>query len=225
MFDKPWLSLAIKDNGEALVPLPPQIARIEPHPYMQLGAPYGQTSPHCLRHGVVVRLLAVHDQLQQRMPGWRLRVFDAYRPNAVQQFMVTHTYSELRTQQPQLSERDLWDMVYTFWAQPSEDAATPPPHSTGAAIDLTLQDAQGRELDMGTPIDEFSPRAHPDYFADKPEHADIQRHRMLLRTLMLEQGFAQHTAEWWHFSYGDQLWAWHQQDASVSAHYGRADLA
>ncbi len=224
MFDKPWLRMPIKDNGDALKPLPAQIARVEPHPYAQLGAPYNEASPHCLRHGALRRLLAAQTQLHQRFPGWRLRVFDAYRPNAVQQFMVTHTYTALRAQHPQRDERELWDTVYTFWAQPSDDPATPPAHSTGAAIDLTVQDEHGQELDMGTPIDEFSPRAHPDYFADKPAFAAVQRHRMLLRELMLDQGFAQHPAEWWHFSYGDQLWAWRQHDPDVHAHYGRADL-
>ena len=227
MFDKPWLDMPINDNGETLQVLPPEIARVKPHPYQQLGAPYHQASPHCVRSGVLKRLVSVQGQLQQTHPGSRLRVFDAYRPNAVQRFMVTHTYTDLRAKQPQLSERELWDMVYTFWAQPSEDPATPPAHSTGAAIDLTLQDDQGRELDMGTPIDEFSPRAHPEYFADNPEHAQIQRNRQLLRTLMLGHGFAQHPAEWWHFSYGDQLWAWRQLGASGQHHnavYGRADL-
>ncbi len=48
-------------------------------------------------------------------------------------------------------------------AQP--DLATPPPHSTGAAVDITLVDAAGKAVFMGSPIDELSERSHPAYFA------------------------------------------------------------
>lgn len=219
---KNWQAIPIQDCAEPLDTLPAEIARVEPHPYLALGAAYPDSTPHCLRRSVLQRLIRVHEALQRRHPGWRLRVFDAYRPNAVQQFMVDHTYATMRAQTPHASEAQIWERVYTFWAQPSDDPATPPPHSTGAAIDLTLENAAGEELDMGTPIDDFSARAHPDFFRDQPQHAYIQARRTLLFDLMHAEGFVQHPAEWWHFSYGDQLWAW--RHGAAQAHYGRADL-
>lgn len=227
MGHKSWQSMPIQDCAEPLDVLPAEISRVEPHPYQALGAPYPGATPHCLRRGVLQRLIRVQAALQQQRPGWRLQVFDAYRPNAVQQFMVDHTYAAMRAETPHASEAQIWERVYTFWAPPSDDPATPPPHSTGAAIDLTLENANGEAVDMGTPIDDFTPRAHPDFFRDQPRYADVQSHRRLLLELMQTEGFVQHPAEWWHFSYGDQLWAWHQSAArgeTVTARYGRADL-
>lgn len=233
---KPWSAIPIIDCGEPLRPLPPAFDRVEPHPYLRLGAPYAQSSPHQLRESVLNRLLRVQHGLSKRHPGWRLRIFDAYRPNAVQQFMVEHTFATLlkaRQLTPdsldEATRTELWQTVFRYWALPSEDPATPPAHSTGAAVDLTLIDDQGQPLAMGTPIDEFSAAAHPDYFAGAttPQEQRFHRHRQFLNELMQAQDFAQHPNEWWHFSYGDQLWAQRArqrgQPAAV-ARYGRADL-
>ena len=60
-----------------------------------------------------------------------------------------------------------WEQVYQLWAAPSLDPKTPPTlHSTGSAIDLTLVNAQGETLDMGSDIDELSPRSIPSYYAN-----------------------------------------------------------
>ena len=79
---------------------------------------------------------------------------------------------------------------------------------------------------MGSPIDENSDRSNPDHFvaSDPVAHAN----RQLLLQVMTEAGFTRHWAEWWHFSLGDQMWAWLRQqsgaDSAAVAHYGRADL-
>ncbi|MGF1515034.1 MAG: M15 family metallopeptidase, partial [Elainellaceae cyanobacterium] len=225
---KPYYQVPIQDCGEPLVPIPLNCFAVQsPHPYVQRGAPYGVRSPYFLRQGVLERLITAQTALQAQRPGWRLSLFDAYRPIAVQRFMVEETFAEqleasgwgpdLTPQQAQ----QLWDRVYQFWALPSGDAATPPPHSTGAAVDLTLVDEVGQPVDMGSPIDEISPRSYPDHFAPNgaskgapsgsasdPNHARFHRHRQILNTALSSAGFCRHRQEWWHFSYGDQMWAW-----------------
>jgi len=239
---KPHYAIPIQDCGEPLVPIPlDQFAVQSPHPYVQRGAPYGHRSPYYLRQGVLERLAAAQQALQQRQPDWRLCLFDAYRPVAVQRFMVEATFTEqldasglssdaLTPQQ----EQQLWKQVYQFWAPPSENAATPPPHSTGAAVDLTLVDGAGQPVNMGSPIDEISPRSYPDYFApsgtasnpdrDGAEAAAFHQHRQQLNTAMEAAGFRRHQQEWWHFSYGDQMWAWlmngERPNAEAIARYG-----
>ena len=85
---RPWSHIPIADNGEPLLPLPAELQRLEPHPYVAVGAPYGeQGSPFRLRQGVIERLLSAQSHLQQRHPHWRLAVFDAWRPLEVQRFM------------------------------------------------------------------------------------------------------------------------------------------
>ena len=229
---KPYQKIPIQECGEPLVPIPlEQFAVESPHPYEKLGAPYGDTSPYYLRESVIAALISVQAELQQRHADWRIQIFDAYRPVAVQQFMVDHTFAEVVQAQnldPETlsdDQRDaIFQQVYQIWAVPSPNPKTPPPHSTGAAIDLTLVDATGQMIDMGSAIDELSPRSHPDYYANQPDKP-YHEHRQLLRNVMYSAGFRRHPGEWWHFCLGDQMWAWLcNQDnptVTVTARYGR----
>ncbi|WP_186495502.1 M15 family metallopeptidase [Synechococcus sp. TAK9802] len=213
---RPWSPIPIEECGEPLQALPPALLRIEPHPYMALGAPYGASgNPFQLRLGVVQRLLDAQQQLVEHDPGLRLSIFDAWRPIAVQAFMVDHSIAELcRERGVEVRSGDAFDQVVAdvgrFWAAPSRDPATPPPHSTGAAVDLTLSSSDGTPLAMGGEIDAIGAVSEPQHYAGR-EDSDAQRwhqRRQLLADVMEASGFAQHPNEWWHYSFGDQLWAW-----------------
>jgi zinc D-Ala-D-Ala dipeptidase len=229
---RPWSSIPIHDNGEPLEALPRALLRLEPHPYQSLGAPYGAgASPFRLRHGVIARLLQAQAALELRSPGWRLAIFDAWRPLAVQRFMVNHAIAtECRSRgldpagsgpQHEAVEAE----VGRFWAPASDKPATPPPHSTGAAVDLTLADASGAPLSMGGAIDAIGAISEPDHYATAAEQnpagpaALWHERRRTLAAAMTAAGFAQHPNEWWHFSHGDQLWAWRR--GAAAAIYGR----
>lgn len=238
---KPYQAIPIRESHEPLVPIPPdRFAIIHPHPYQALGAPYGDRDPFWVRAGVLDRLHQALDHLQQDYPGWGIQIFDAFRPVSVQQFMVDQAIAEIaiaRNLNPEaLSDADravILLEVQTFWALPSVDPATPPPHSTGGAIDITLVKADGEPLDMGSPIDELSPRSYPDHFANAdPDHnpdpdpnpnpnpvPTFHQRRQLLKRVLTQAGFVQHPNEWWHFCYGDQMWAWLSR--APYAYYGR----
>ncbi|MGB7057748.1 MAG: D-alanyl-D-alanine dipeptidase, partial [Geitlerinemataceae cyanobacterium] len=95
---KPYQQISIAECGEPLVPIPLNLFAVEsPHPYEKLGAPYGDRSPFFLRQGVLNCLLDAQIHLQQHQPGWRIQIFDAYRPVEVQQYMVDYTFKELVT--------------------------------------------------------------------------------------------------------------------------------
>ncbi|MEB3356769.1 MAG: M15 family metallopeptidase [Synechococcales bacterium] len=235
---KPHYQVPIYECREPLEPIPLEVFAVEtPHPYLKLGAPYGDRSPYFLRQGVVAALLTAQQDLQHRQPGWGIQIFDAYRPIAVQQFMVDYTFQQqLQTRGwalPDLSEAQqqaLWEEVYQFWAVPSADPATPPPHSTGAAVDVTLVDGTGAIANMGSPIDEVSPRSYPNFYASPQDglegigEGDRQRfhqNRELLHSVMAQAGFHRHPQEWWHFCLGDQMWAWLENQT----HPGRGAVA
>ena len=116
----------------------------------------------------------------------RLRIFDAFRP----------TEAQWR----------LWNARPdpTFLADPRRGS----PHSRGVAIDLTLIDRQGAPLDMGTPFDEFSDRAHHDNDAVP---VIVQRNRYILLGLMSAAGWDFYMKEWWHYQLfnarGYPLWS------------------
>nr|WP_283758092.1 membrane protein insertion efficiency factor YidD [Roseofilum casamattae] len=234
---KPYQKIPIRDNGEPLVPIPLEQFAVEtPHPYEKLGAPYGDKSPYWLRQNVVERLVRAQENLQQEYPSWKIQIFDAYRPVAVQQFMVEYTLGEVAREAgldpDTLSEIDrekLLEQVYQFWAVPSSNPATPPPHSTGGAVDVTLVDNKGNPVDMGSAIDEISPRSYPNYYQEETssEGQVYHQHREILRQVMELAGFKRHPREWWHFSYGDQVWVLrHKEEGRLReedaiASYGR----
>ena len=244
---RPWSDRAIKDCGEPLRPLRPALLCLCPHPYQSLGAPYGQAAdPFVLREGVRQRLIAAEQQLRREHPDLCFAIFDAWRPIPVQRFMVEHAVAEegarLGLSPLDLSAQDLtpdpalqaaWDEVRRsvgrFWAPPSDDPSTPPPHSTGAAVDLTLANLQGQPLEMGGAIDAIGAVSEPNFYAEAartgadPQAAQFHDRRTLLARVLESQGFCRHPNEWWHFSFGDQLWAW--RTGHHQALYGRFDPA
>ena len=219
---KPYQNIPITECDEPLVAIANDIYKIDPHPYRSLGAPYGDRSPFFVRQGILEKLQKSQTYLQTLRPDWQIAIFDAYRPIPVQQFMVDYSFAQLAESKgleinalSEAQKNALIAEVMKFWAIPSHDPKTPPPHSTGAAIDVTLcsfNPSFGRieTIDMGSPIDEISDRSLPDYFADSTNKQEIEFHRdrQLLNQVMTHSGFVRHPNEWWHFSYGDQLWAW-----------------
>ena len=222
---RPWSPIPIEECGEPLQDLPREFLRMEPHPYMALGAPYGASgNPFQLRQGVVQRLLKAQQRLSDHDPSLRLSIFDAWRPIAVQAFMVEHSITNLcRERGVELLSGEAFDRVVAdvgrFWAAPSRDPATPPPHSTGAAVDLTLSSSEGTPLEMGGEIDAIGAISEPEHYAGQkdPDARCWHQRRQLLANVMDASGFAQHPNEWWHYSFGDQLWAW-RKGAAVAVY-------
>jgi D-alanyl-D-alanine dipeptidase len=106
------------------------------------------------------------------------------------------------------------------------DADSPAPHATGAAVDLTIRWRGGDMLWMGSIFDDATELAHRDRFENLRGDAmsfsddEARANRRLLHWVMAEEGFAGHPDEWWHFSWGDQLWA--KLAGEPAAHYSEA---
>jgi zinc D-Ala-D-Ala dipeptidase len=209
--------IPIQESSEPLVDISYKGFSFEsPHPYRAVGAPYTERSPFSVREGVLERLLSVQKTLNEVLPGHKLHIFDAYRPVAVQAYMVQFTRRQILKEKgieaellsPE-QEEEVMEMVYQVWAKPSSDPSQPPPHSTGASVDVTIVDAEGNKLEMGSAFDELSERVLPNYFRDDLSEYGrlVHRNRECLNTLMESAGFVRLTHEWWHFSYGDQMWA------------------
>ena len=214
---KPYQNIPIAECHEPLVAIPEHIFKINPHPYMSLGAPYCDRNPFFVRQGILEKLQKSQAYLQTICPNYQIAIFDAYRPIPVQQFMVDYSFAQLAESKglavknlTEEQKNSLMAEVLKFWAIPSHDPKSPPPHSTGAAIDVTLFDAELQEINMGSPIDEICDRSLPDYFTTfrNSQAVAFNCDRQLLNQVMTHSGFQRHPNEWWHFSYGDQLWAW-----------------
>jgi D-alanyl-D-alanine dipeptidase len=185
----------------------------------------GATDRLLLRHGVLEKLVRVN--ARAGAAGLELFVFDGWRPRAVQAFFHdVWMPRELQRRAPGLQGDALTREVERYWSAPSQDADSPAPHATGAAVDLTLRWKDGEALWMGSLFDDATALAHRDRF-ENPAHNDFSfsdreacANRRLLHWLMTEEGFAGHPDEWWHFSWGDQMWA--ALTGAPHAHYGLA---
>jgi D-alanyl-D-alanine dipeptidase len=76
-------------------------------------------------------------------------------------------------------------------------------HSRGSTVDITLADATGKELDMGTGWDFMDPSSATEYPA-LPETA--RRNRLMLKSLMAAHGFRNYAGEWWHYTLEEEPW-------------------
>ena len=112
--------------------------------------------------------------------GYRIKLFDCYRPLSVQ--------------------KKMWKILpgTHYVANPAKGSK----HNRGAAVDLTLVDAQGKELNMGTPFDFFGKEAHHTY----TEHSkEVLENRKLLKETLNKYNFKSIYSEWWHYEYRPEM--------------------
>jgi D-alanyl-D-alanine dipeptidase len=126
--------------------------------------------------------------------GYRLKVFDAYRPvNAVKHFVLWGIEDQdIRMKPyfyPELEKGELFSKGYI---------AKLSSHSRGSTVDLTLLNMKsGKEVDMGSPFDFFGEISHPDFKGITNEQYE---NRMMLQRVMVRNGFKPFECEWWHFT-------------------------
>jgi len=125
-----------------------------------------------VRTEVAVRLDSVQNELESI--GLGLKVFDGYRPLSVQ--------------------KEMWKILpdNRYVADPANGSR----HNRGAAVDVSLVDSKGKELNMPTEFDDFSERAHHNY---QNISGKVKINRWILRTIMQKYGFTPIATEWWHY--------------------------
>ena len=147
--------------------------------------------------------------------GYRLKVFDAYRPACAVRSFVLWGIEDLDLRMkpyfyPDLEKQELFKKGYI---------AKMSSHSRGSAVDLTLLDMRsGKELDMGSPFDLFSELSHPDSHGVTEEQYE---NRMLLQKAMIRNGFQPIDCEWWHFSLKNEPYPDTYFEFPVSSEYLR----
>ena len=135
--------------------------------------------------------------------GLRLLVAEAYRPPVLQRELFEGYRGELAGLHPDYTAAQLRTAASRY-VSPPEIA----PHCAGAAIDLTLCDAEGRELDMGSPMDANPEQSGGHCYTEAEGLAPhVVENRAILVEAMHSAGFVNYPTEWWHFSYGDRYWA------------------
>lgn len=192
--------IPVRECGEPLEPIPavPGCLLLDPRLHRL----------HLARRSVVAALRHAVELLPDEV---QLLVVEAYRSPALQQQLWSATREEIVRRHPSATAPEIDRLARLVVARPGSAGGG---HQTGAAVDITLADAAGAELWMGTAVGEFT--------AATPARATVtdtvRWRRELLTRCLTEVGFINYPAEWWHFSMGDRLWAAYGR--RPAAHFG-----
>ncbi len=183
--------IIIEENNESLTKIIPneRILLLTEHKFLY---PY-------LRKSVVEKLYKAGANLPN---GYKILVVTAYRPISMQKKLWRQRLIQLAKRHPIM-------MVMNFrrWLNTARRYTSPPggsSHQCGAAVDVTVIDEIGNRLDMGTTLTDFGKKVNT--FCDEITSKQ-EENRKLLFEAMTMAGFVNYPLEWWHYSYGDRMWA------------------
>lgn len=160
-----------------------------------------------VRESVVKKLNEARELLPQ---GFDFFFSEGHRPITLQNEMYNEYYAHLAAAHPDWDDAKL-KIETSKYVAPAKDV---PPHSTGGAIDITLIDANGNEVDMGSILDETPDKNENRNFTYAKNITETARtNRGILINALQQVGFVNYPAEWWHWSYGDKYWAYHAKQS------------
>jgi D-alanyl-D-alanine dipeptidase len=137
-----------------------------------------------LQKEAAMKLVAAQQYLKRQHPSYTLIIYDAARPQTAQRIMWEHVKNT---------------PMQSYVASPSKVSM----HSYGVAVDLSILNGEGNELDMGTPVDFLGalaePRREQQYLAEGKLTQQQIANRQLLRAVMRKAGFRGISNEWWHY--------------------------
>ena len=200
---------APQECGEALIDVTERHPRIAFDRAYQKRGLHGAMDRCLMREEVWRRLCTVADGLPE---CWSLLIYDCLRPLPLQKAIYEEFAGIVRARTPGISPEEVEQVLNDFVARPVKRLHAPAPHTTGGAVDLTLC-KDGVPVDMGTGFDDLTPAAHTHWLEEHPEHGEALRNRRLLFHRMTEAGFINYCTEWWHFAYGERMWA-HAHDTA-----------
>lgn len=179
--------------------------------------------PEChVRSQVFERLLQAASLLPDDI---QLVVLDGWRPFSVQQYLFDTLVNLIRHANEGMTAEEVELEARNLVSPPSTDPSAPSPHLTGGSVDVTLADMDGRFLDMGTLFDEANPLSWSCALEQKScnaEELQARDNRRLLFNVMRQAGFTNLPSEWWHYDFGNQLWAYNS--GTDNAIYGATSL-
>lgn len=153
-----------------------------------------------VRSELATRLQAASSALDDK---YQLVIRAGHRPVEVQRRILIDCADDYKQDNPEVSDEEALEHAREFVSDPD---LTLPPHVCGAAVDVDVLDTiTGKLLDFGSKLNDDTEKS----FLYYPNLTDEQKNnRLMLVTVMLDAGLASCMPEWWHFSYGDQIWAW-----------------
>ncbi|MFG3153934.1 M15 family metallopeptidase [Streptomyces sp. NPDC048219] len=209
MSDPHVAAIPVRDCGEQLVDVRDHGFRVD----LRKQDPQGAFAH--VREDVLTRLTHARSLLPA---GTDLLFVEGYRPLALQQRYFTEYRDQLAADHNDWTPEQLHEATSRYVSPP--DIA---PHSAGAAVDVTLVDQDGHELDLGARVNASPEESDGACFTHAPNLSDqVRRHRTVLLGVMEGAGFTNYGTEFWHFSAGDRYDALMRQEPH--ARYGPIEL-
>lgn len=210
--------MPVEDNKDALVSVKGHLNYGPPPECSETEDCY-----HFLREGVLEKLLHAEQSLPS---GFRFRLYEGYRSPEFQDTLFHQQLQRVVLNDPTLSPKDAYSIAAQLVAPTRTYEGLPlfPPRSSGGAVDIEIVDSNGQVIDFGMEI--------KDWVSVCPSLCETQalglspeavKNRTMLVSVMSEAGFVNYSREWWHFSYGDQYWAYFT--GHPYAYYGSVGLA
>ncbi len=188
--------IKIIECGEEMIDflaLSPRIILDKPH--------FDYKRETALRISVAERISEAADRLPA---GYMLAIIEGWRPPHIQRRMYQAIWNRWAHDHPDWSHARLTRMVNRYSAPMNR--RVPPPHTTGAALDLMLADEHGKVLNHSAPFTPFTPRC---FAFDAPGlSSEARRYRDIIAEALIPLGVTNYPSEYWHWSYGDQGWAY-----------------
>ncbi|MBR1948773.1 MAG: D-alanyl-D-alanine carboxypeptidase family protein [Alphaproteobacteria bacterium] len=208
--------------SDALLPEPKFICEIEDLPVMveisqadNISFNNRYTSVKTIRKYIYEMLLKAKLNLPE---GYNFVIYEAYRPLSSQIALWNEVVAKEKNNHPEkdINSEDFIALCNKFVANPYRQGSG---HQSGAAIDVSLVDDKGKEHDMGGTVRGFDNTAE----FDCPNISkEARNNREILKKALEEVGFVNYPSEWWHYSFGDRLWA--KLTGSKIAIFGKLDL-
>lgn len=145
-------------------------------------------------------------QAQKTLPNnYFFKIYSAFRPHDEQIQLWDTNYQKIKSENPNLSEQELIIKTKAVCADPRFGFGG---HQTGGAIDISLCDKNGTDYDMGTDYLETNNKT---FTNSKNLTSEQKYNRKILKDSLEKTGFKNYPGEWWHFCYGDRMWAAYSQ--------------
>ena len=194
------MKIPAKENGERLVSLREYSKEICIDIDSVSKKYEGLKDEECfVRESIAIMLSKAQSNLHN---GIKIKIFDGYRSMKTQKRIYKIVFNEIKSKNHSLSNKELSLETDTWVANPK----TIPPHTTGGAVDVTLLDKNGNEIDMGGKTNSVGEESLT--FCQKISE-EAKNNRKILIDIMENAGFVNYPGEWWHWCYGDRMWAYY----------------
>jgi len=213
ILEKNYNSVPIVENGEELV----ELANSEK---LFIESVYHKLKLKSASKSVYVRksLLLMLKKASENIPeGYKLMVLDGHRSPELQKEVYLYMVDKVKNLYiNSKSNIEISHIIKHYVSECSIDSEKPSPHLTGGSIDVTLCDELNNPINMGTQFDDPIPESQTAFFEFyKNDFQTFKYNRRLLYHVMISVGFTNYCNEWWHYDYGNQLWASKNKSVSI----------